>query len=392
MQTGLGSSGRTTERVDPRPPFANAVFFPAAALYAALIVPWWALGLAGVIQAPAGLLTPAHHAHEMLFGYALAVVAGYLLGPQLMRFNVVLLAVWCAARLSFLLWPGSWLASISAGLFALGFAAKVVPRFARSAKKWRNRAIVPLVIGLAVLCAAAGPAIQFLSASAVQSILIEGIVLLAGLMYFMGGRIIAPAVAGHIRRSGGRLDSPVQPLLEGTTLVCFGLVLLLMPLRNFQAIAGVFLAGLGVLTAVRLLRWHPWRCLSRPDLMALLVGYAWLAIGLVLTGAAFATHFIHWQLGIHGLTIGALGTLTLTVMARTRMLYRFRDPNQFHLAHYGAVLISAAALLRVVPGVFQAGAGYETSMVLAAGCWSGAFLLLFALLLKTITVNRRSPE
>lgn len=381
--------GRDPEPQSGRPPFANALFFPAAALYAALIAPWWALTLAGVVRPPAGLLMPAYHAHELLFGYALAVVAGYLLGPQSMRFNALLLAVWCSARLTFLLWPTSWVASAAAALFALGFTLRVVPRFARSAKKWRNRAIVPLLLGLAVLCASAGPVIRFLPGPTTQMLLIEVIVLLAGLMYFMGGRIIAPAVAGHIRRSGSRLDSPVQPGLEGASLVCFGGVLLLVPLHEFLVAAGAVLLGLGILTAIRLLRWRPWRCLNRPDLLALLAGYAWLSIGLILLGTAFFIDAIRWQLGVHALTIGALGTLTLTVMARTRMLYRFRDANRFLLAHYGAALITVAALARVVPGLFQAGAGHEAWNLLAASCWSGAFLLLFTLLVKTTSARYR---
>lgn len=381
--------GRASAPKKGRPPFANALFFPTAALYAALIVPWWALTLAGVVPAPAGLGLPAYHAHELLFGFALAVVAGYLLGPQSMRFNLALLIIWCSARITFLLWPESWATSVAAGLFALGFASKVVPRFARSAKKWRNRAVVPLVIGLAALCASAGPIIRFLPGPGIELLLIEVILLLAGLMYFMGGRIIAPAVAGHIRHSGGRLDSPVQPGLEGASLVCFGTVLLLAPLENLRIATGVLLTGLGILTAVRLARWHPWKCGDRPDLLALLVGYAWLSVGLILLGTAFLINTFRWQLGVHALTIGALGTLTLTVMARTRMLYRFRDPDRFARGHYAALLISAAAIARVVPGFLQTGASHEAWNLLAAACWSGAFLLLFTLLVETTSVQVR---
>ena len=61
---------------------AHAWFFPAAALYATLLLPLSVAGLLGVLPMPPGLAQPLGHAHELLFGYALAVVAGYLLGPQ----------------------------------------------------------------------------------------------------------------------------------------------------------------------------------------------------------------------------------------------------------------------------------------------------------------------
>src|SRR5690606_39559009 len=69
------------------------------------------------------------HAHELLFGFALAVVAGYLLGPQPLRITLALLAAWALARLGWLFWPGGWLAILSAALFATTLAWKVVPRF-----------------------------------------------------------------------------------------------------------------------------------------------------------------------------------------------------------------------------------------------------------------------
>jgi len=69
------------------------------------------------------------------------VIAGYLLGPQRLRFTLTLLGCWALARLSFLLWPGSWLALICAAAFATGLAWKVLPRFLGAAKKWVLRGL-----------------------------------------------------------------------------------------------------------------------------------------------------------------------------------------------------------------------------------------------------------
>lgn len=360
----------------PRQPFANAWFFPAAALYAAFVLPWSVLTLLGLVPALPGLETSAGHAHEMLFGFALAVIAGYLLGPQPLRFTLTLLGCWALARLSYLLWPGSWLALASAASFAAGLAWKVLPRFLGAAKKWRNQTVAPVVAGVGLLSAVAssgfGEAVDRL-------VLLQTLLLLASLMFFMGGRIIAPAIAGYAQSQGWRLGSRVQPHIEGAVLILLGLALLLnaLPWPLARQLTGAVLISAGVLTTIRLLRWQPWRC-ARPDLLILLLGYAWLALGLLLFGLGTLLPRLPLSATLHALSVGALGSLTFAVMARTRLIYRFRDPAAQRWIQAMAPLISLAALARVLPSLLnQSRPGW---LLLAAGCWSLAFLALTLLL------------
>lgn len=379
-----------SERRSPRPPFANALFFPVAALYSAVAVALWALALAGFVPAPPGLTTPAGHAHELLFGYALAVVAGYLLGPQPMRITLVLLALWALARVTFLLWPGSVWAAVSATLFAAGVAIKVVPRFSHAAKKWRNRSVAPLVAALALVATAAAAAIGMSTVVVVYGLLIEAVLLLAALLFFMGGRILAPALAGHVRRHGGFLPVVVQPALEGAVLIALAAALLLQPLpfATSQRLAGALALLAGLLTMLRLLRWRPWLARTQPDLLLLMIGYGWLALGLMLIGCGLLIGWPARAVGVHALTVGALGTLTVAVMARTRLLYRFRDANLAPAAHVAAVLMSVAALARVAPGLSGIGGGFIAWQLTAALGWCLAQLLLVPVLLRTVRVTR----
>jgi len=361
----------------PRRPFANVWFFPAAALYAALLLPWSILTLLGLVPMLPGLATPAGHAHEMLFGFALAVVAGYLLGPQRLLLTLALLACWCLARLGFLLWPGSWQAAIPAIGFAAGLAWKVVPRFFGAAKKWRNQTIAPVIIGLSLLSAIASLALARPIAS---TLFHEALLLLTLLMFFMGGRILAPAIAGHAVSQRRNQDARVQPRLEGAVMILLLAALALNLLSPWLAVAtlvGSLALLAGVLTAVRLLRWRPWQCLDRPDLLVLLLGYTWLALGMMLTGLATAG-LLPVTAMLHAITIGALGSLTFGVMARTRLIYRFRDPNARRWIHPIALLISLAALARMAPS--WSGTESRFWLLGAAGCWSLAFLALAVLL------------
>ena len=371
-----------------RLPFANAWFFPAAALYAALILPYSVLALLGLLPALPGLATSAGHAHEMLFGFALAVIAGYLLGPQRLRFTLTLLGCWALARLSFLQWPGSWLALASAAIFATGLAWKVLPRFLGAAKKWRNQSVAPVVAGLSLLSAIASGGF---GAGFDRLMLEEALLLLATLMFFMGGRIIAPAVAGYAQSRGWRLDARVQPHIEGAVLILLGLALLLnlLPWPLTRQLTGAVLVAAAVLTTIRLLRWQPWRC-ARPELLTLLLGYAWLAIGLLLLGLGTLLPALPLNATLHALTVGALGSLTFAVMARTRLIYRFRDPAAQRWIQGVALLISLAALARVLPAVLSQ--PHPAWLLLAAGCWSLAFMALTLLLWRCRDAHSDSPR
>ncbi|MCQ4296129.1 NnrS family protein [Pseudomonas stutzeri] len=371
----------------PRLPFANAWLFPAATLYAAFLLPWSVLTLLGLVPALPGLATSSGHAHEMLFGFALAVVAGYLLGPQPLCFTLILLGCWALARVSFLLWPGSWLALASAAAFAGALAWKVLPRFFGAAKKWRNQTVAPAVAGLGLLSAIASSGF---GAEIDRLALLQTLLLLATLMFFMGGRIIAPAIAGYAQSQGWRLDARVQPHIEGAVLILLGLALLLnlLPWPLAQQLTAAVLISAGALTTIRLLRWQPWRC-ARPDLLILLLGYAWLALGLLLFGLATVLPRLPLSATLHALSVGALGSLTFAVMARTRLIYRFRDPAEQSRIQAMALLISLAALARVLPTLLDRRPGW---LLLAAGCWSLAFLALALLLWRCRDVHPDSAR
>lgn len=364
----------------PRLPFAHAWFFPAATVHAALLLPVSVLGLLGLIPALPGLATPAGHAREMLFGFALAVIAGYLLGPQPLRLTLALLGCWLLARLGSLFWPESWLAFSATLLFAAGLAWQVLPRFVGAAKKWRNQSVAPIVGGFALLSAITASGLDHGLVHLLQH---EALLLLAGLLFFMGGRIIAPALAGHAQNQGRRLNARVQPQLEGAVLILLALALLLSPLPwpLLQRLAGAILIGASALAGMRLLRWQPWYCRARMDLLVLVIGYAWLVLGLLLLGLNALFPTLPASAMLHAITVGALGSLTFGVMARTRLIYRFRDPNARPWIHPVVLLISLATLARMAPSL--PGTDQRLWLLGATACWSLAFLSLAVLLWQT---------
>ena len=368
-----------------RAPFLpNVLFFPAAALHAAVVLPWSVLCMTGVVVGPAALSTGFGHAREMLLGYALAVVAGHQLPPMPAPRAVLLFALWVLARAAFVALPGS-VASILDVLFVAALGLHVAPRLFRAAKKLRNQALPGI---LAALCAGAisyDVAAYAAGAATLRAILTAVVLLLAALMLFMGGRIIAPAAAGQFYRQGQPLAARVQPRIEGWLMIAMTTAVVAAVVPRLELLMRVACAGAAALALVRLLRWRLWACRRRPDLVCLGAGYGWLALGL--SAMAIAGAGADRTAALHILTVGALGTLTFNVMGATFLRKARRDPAAEPRLAWGTVLIGAATVSRVAAAM--APAVSVGLLVVAAACWMGAFLALSWLFAESFLTRRR---
>lgn len=381
-----------TSDKSPRPAkniHAFWLFFPAAAILAALAVP---LSIHGVLSGtgwPPGLLG-AGHAHELIFGFALALIAGYTLGPQPRRILAILFILWLLARITWLLAPDSWPAQLLSPAFALLLARYVVPRF-NAAKKWRNRIAGPLILALCLmvpgfwLTGVVSPDGLMPDRTRLLQSAVLGLLLL---MTFMGGRIIAPAVAGTLEKKDIPLEARVQPRLEGALLVLLILAMGLAMGSATERLAGAVLLPAAGLVAVRILRWRLWHCPERPDLLVFAAGYLWLAAGAAVTG----THLLAGIPAIpalHLITVGALGTLSASVMLRLAWQRASRCPPPGWQPISLSALIGLSAIFRYLAGPTPfASPGW---LWLSAGLWSAAYLgiALQLLMLYRPAHNRR---
>ncbi|MDZ7683944.1 MAG: NnrS family protein [Gammaproteobacteria bacterium] len=129
--------------------------------------------------------------------------------------------------------------------------------------------------------------------------------------------------------------------------------------------------------------------MDRWDLLALAVGYAWNASGLMLMGslAMFGGRVVTV---LHAVTIGAIGTLTLTVMARVWMQRSRRHPMDFRALPHAIALIAVAAILRLVPSV--PGMTWQTQLQWSAAAWSAAFVIVVLGAFAGVAVKSTSKE
>jgi uncharacterized protein involved in response to NO len=388
---------------------ANAVFFPVAAAYAIFVLPASVCSMLGMIGGFPGIATPAGHAHELLFGFALAVVAGNQLGPRRRSSLVLLVTLWLVARVAFLFYPGGVLAvGANAGFPAL-LAWHLAPRLFGSAKKWRNQSL-PVV--LTAICGSAiadlyiahnvaAPADVDLSS---YRVLLVAVSLFALLLLFMGGRLIAPVVAGQLHRQNIHMVARVQPRIEAALIIAMFVAILAIVFDGTpraaaggwaSCTAGAAMVVAGLLAALRIARWGLWRVRGRADVLCLAAGYAWLAAGLALLGAAHAGVGLSRHdetLALHVITIGSLGTLTLNMMAMTWLLRARRNPANTRLPVIATLLLAAATVLRVFVGAGALEPG--TMLLIASLCWSGAFAMLLVLLLgiDASRVDAHAPD
>jgi uncharacterized protein involved in response to NO len=364
----------------------NTVFFPAAAAFAIFVLPASLLAMNGNTGAFPALASPTGHAHEMLFGFALAVVAGNQLGAVTMPRLALLAGLWAIARLTYLSDPQSMAAAATNTAFAALLAAHIAPRLLRAAKKVRNQALPLVLIGI---CASGiafhlAPRVGF--ASAEHTILGVAVLLFAVLMIFMGGRLMAAAVAGQFYRQGAKLDARVQPRIESGLLAAMLAAIATAMLGErplFVMLTAAATAVAGVLAAVRLLRWRLWALRGRPDLFCIAAGYAWLALGLLLFSAALVAGR-YQTAALHIITVGGLGTLTLNVMAMTWAHKAGQDPARARAPVWATIMLGTAALARALASL---DAGSPLPLLwLAALCWSGAFALL---LIRSLRIRAR---
>lgn len=370
---------------------AQNLFFPAACIHAAITAlltvlayqfgSEWLLAFVGL-----------GHAHEMLFGFALALIAGYTLGQIETRWLWTLFALWLFARVGYWLDPAGVIGQWSSPMFALALAWKIVPRFF-AAKKWRNRMISPLLMAICSV-----PLTWLLLREmgwpvGPTKLSVAMILLLVMLMAFIGGRIIAPAVAGEMQKHGITQQARVQPQLEA-------LILLLLPAGAISAlipgasqVAGVLSMTVAVVIAIRLIRWQMWRCGDRADLIGLAIGYGWLAIGTFALGFALFLEMATYVL-LHFITVGALGTLSASVILKSR-LHQFKHLPQPKIMIINILgLLFLATLFRVLAGAIVDSSPGLTGphlLWLSALSWSAAYFALAIFMLSTQTHFFKKP-
>jgi uncharacterized protein involved in response to NO len=370
-------------------------FFLLAALWAMVGVGGWMAALH--VGWPEGALPPMlWHAHEMLFGFLVAAIAGFLLtavpswtgrrgyaGWPLAG----LVGLWLAGRVAMSPLTGDHAAAAVVDLLFLPVLALVLaPALVRSGAK-RNTVFL-LFLGLLFLANLGfhAPTLGLGMGWLADPLgLARDVVLL--LVVVIGGRVV-PAFTGNALRAAGE-EPGIRPRagLDRAAIAAVALLVLAHQIVPGGTLAGVVALLASGLHGVRMAGWQGLRTLREPLVWVLHLAYLWVVVGLLLRG-------LHGVAGLalaagwsHALTIGAFGTMVLAVMSRAALGHTgrpLRAPAPMVVAY---LLVSAAVLARVFVPSLAPGLAVP-SLGLAAALWIAGFALFAAIFLPILAGPR----
>lgn len=367
-------------------------FFLMAGIFAVILMALWA----GAFVTNRPLTTyygmTGWHSHEMIFGYACAVIAGFLLtavrnwtgmetakGPPLAGLS----ALWLAGRIM-PFFPGGlppWLIALVDLLFLPALALSLAIPLVRGGQK-RNLFFIPLLGAFALadlLVHLELFGFAYGSARAGNFLALDLIILL---IVIMGGRVIPffteRALSGVSPRKWQWLEwSSIA------SVIAFMLAELFLP----GSIPAGVMAGLAAASnGLRLAGWYTKRFWAVPLLWVLHLGYAWVVVGFCLKTLA-VLDLVPPQLTLHAFTVGGIGVLTLGMMARVSLGHTGRPLKAAGPVAFAFALINLAAVLRgIVPIIFP----YWLLQLaaLSGGLWILSFLI-FVVIYTPILISPR---
>lgn len=351
-------------------------FYLGAALFGALAVPLWMAAFTGHAAVDLPVAPLLWHAHEMVFGFFVAVIVGFLLtagkawtGLATPRGAALgaLVALWLAARVAGV--TGPYAVHVALDLLLLPLvAATLGALFVRA----RNRRNMPLV-GILLLLTVANLAFHLgalgvIDASPLRAVL-AGLALVVLIESVIAGRVVPLFTAN----ATPGLKLTIRPAMERATLALTGIALAWWTFVPGSLIGALLLGAAAALHLHRQWQWRPLVTRGRPILWVLHAAYVWIPAGLALLAAAEAG-WIAPSLGVHALAVGATGGLIIGMMTRTARGHTGRPLQASKAEVLAYALVLAAALLRVLVPL-AAPTLYLSALVAAAIAWSAAFAL-----------------
>ena len=371
-------------------------FFLLAGFSALTLLIIWQGMTQGTVSDSAYFLGTYWHAHEMLLGYTVAVITGFLLTAVSNWTGKIILQGEALAGLS-LLWLYGRILPFYAGslpneLIALvdfcflPTLAFVIAKTLISTKNYKNLifvgALMFLTLGNGLIHAQMLEFCSYTAATGIQIVLATIVLMIL---------VIAGRVFPFFTERGLKgVLIPRNPLLDilaiGSATILFTLQLL--------SISGTFLALAALTTAIlngwRLVSWFVFRILFVPLLWVLYLGYGWLIFGFIFM-ALSAWNLILPSLALHAFTVGGIGVLTLGMMARVSLGHTGQSMKASNVIASAFVLINIAAFFRVVLPM-SVSSWSSVSIYLATLAWLAAFALFMFFYVLIFTKVRSDDE
>ncbi len=382
-------SGRALFDLGFRPFFLGASAMAVVAVGLWLGVYRFGLSLSFVTFSPT-----LWHAHELIYGYAMAVIAGFLLTavrnwtdvPAAEGWKLLaLLSLWAIARIALLSGDAFvGVAAVADLAFAVALSISVFVPIWR-AKQWRQLAILSklALLGIGNLLFYAG-SLGFLEQGGHWGVY-AGLYLVIGLILTMGRRVIP----GFIERGVGYpVELSNRRWVDLSSMALFVLFFVLDTFTSFKWVAGWLAVGLSVLHCIRAIGWHTSGIWKKPLLWSLYLAYLFIILGFGLYWLTALANIGSYFLAIHAFAVGGIGLITISMMGRVSLGHTGRDVHAPpKLLSWALALVFLAAIVRVLMPIVDS-QHYPTWISLSAVLWILGFVIFAFIYLPMLTRPR----
>jgi uncharacterized protein involved in response to NO len=363
--------------------YAFRPFFLLNALFALVIVIVWVMVLLGSGPATLPANTMLWHGHEMIVGFAMATIAGFILTavatwtgrPPVSGLSLLLLVLaWILGRVVMMV-AGQmphWLVALLDMAFPL-LLCLLAAREIIGAGNRRNFPIVGITAVLAILNLFYHlGAMQLLPGAERMAIylLIHTILLLVTVI---AGRVVPNFTANWLRARGATRLPANDALVDRLTIVVTVAVGIGASTAPTSTVTGLVAFAAAVLHVMRLSRWCGLATVDEPLLFVLHIAYAWLPIGYALTGCVAFGWLFAPTAALHALTMGAIGGMILAMTTRVSLGHTGRPLMASRLTVVAYLMLGLAVIVRVLGPLVSA--DYLATVELSALCWVFAFAI-----------------
>ena len=376
--------------------YAFRPFFLLNGLFAIAVISIWLLKLHGT---ELGLLLATMrfwHGHEMVVGFGMAAIAGFVLTavatwtnrpPLSGNLLGVLVFSWLLGRLAM---AGAtqlpyWLAACGDTIFPFLLTA-MLAREVVAGRSRRNYPIIGILLTLAVLNLLYHAGVMRILPGMDRLALYFMIHLLLLMITVIAGRIIPNFTANWLRARGHEKLPGTHPLIDAITVLATIATGVLVTLNTFDLLTGIVATVAAVSHAVRLARWRGLATTSEPLLFILHVAYLWLPVGYALTALiAFGSNFPATA-ALHALTMGAIGNMILAVTSRVALAHTGRSLHAPRLIVIAYATLNAAVVARILSPLISG--RYIEMIDLSAIGWIITFAIFSAVFWPVLTGPR----
>ena len=330
-------------------------FFLGAAIFAIVSMTFWMGVYVFGLPLPITGISPFQwHAHEMIYGFAMAVIAGFLLtavknwtGVQTLYGSGLLglFALWTAPRILFLFGtPWIFIAGFFDLLFALGLIGSILHPIIK-VKQWKQLGIIVIL----VLLAAANGCFYLGAAGLIEQGAFTGIhgglFLIIGLILVIGRRVLPFFIEVGV---GYRVKLFNSKWLDLAIIVLYIAFLIAEVLVRNPWMIALTALGLLIANSARLVGWHTKGIWQKPLLWSLFIAFIWINLGFLLLAVNVFLNLPNIVV-LHAFSVGGIGLMILSMIARVILGHTGRNiQNPPKAVTVFLIVLIVGAIFRVI--------------------------------------------